>query len=104
MTPLFARVLLKREKPTKLGNIHIPEEYQDRHAGDKCLVVAVGFGCEPEMASLVGRWVLKGRHSGAWLDSDGKVIPDGEYYICEEGDLLAVLDEETVSAPQEEAA
>ena len=93
MRPLFARVLLKREKPEKIGNIHIPDEVQQRHAGHKCLVVAVGDGCEPEIKDLVGRWVLKGQHAGAWLDADGKAVPEGEFFICEEGDLLAVLDD-----------
>ena len=43
LKPLFARVLLKREKETVTrGGIHIPETVAKRHAGLRCEVIVNG--------------------------------------------------------------
>lgn len=87
LQPLFARVLLKREKVDKKGSIYIPESVQERYAGLKCEVLAVGPNADESIK--VGDSVIIGKYSGTWVDEDGKVTPEGEYYICNDEDLLA---------------
>lgn len=98
LKPLFARVLLKRETLKKVGSILVPEESQKRHASMKCKVVAVGPACdksiEPGMTAIVGQY------AGAWLDEDGKAVPDGDWFIATDEDLLAiVVDDERRASP-----
>jgi co-chaperonin GroES (HSP10) len=96
MIPLFSRVLLERVKADKIGNIHIPEESQKRMAATKCRVLAAGDTCEDSIKSLVGKYVVIGRHAGDWVNADG--IPGmpsddtHEYFICQEEDILASLE------------
>ena len=96
MKPLFARVLLERQKADKIGSIHIPDESQKRMAFTKCKVIAVGPTCEDDIEELVGCDVLIGRHAGDWVNADGVPgIPSDEtkeYFIVQEEDLLAVLE------------
>ena len=96
MRPLFSRVLLEREKPKKIGNIHLPEETQRRLAFTRCRVISVGPTCEDDIKGLVGKDVLIGRHAGDWLNGEGVPgIPSDEakeYYIVQEEDILASLE------------
>lgn len=92
MKPLFSRVLLKREKPGKIGSIHLPAEAQARHAATKCRVMAKGPNAADQIR--IGSWVLIGKFAGDWIDSDGKPVPDGEYFICQDEDILCELEDE----------
>lgn len=92
MKPLFSRVLLKREKPGKIGSIHVPKNFQERHATTKCLVVSKGPNAAGQIT--VGSWVLIGKFAGDWIDSDGKAVPDGEYFIVQDEDILCELEQE----------
>lgn len=92
--PLFARVLLEREKKIKEGSILIPDEAQKRHATTRCRVVATGPTCDSSIE--IGQSVLIGRHSGDWINADGKPIAsseDREFYIAMDEDILAVVDD-----------
>lgn len=92
MKPLFSRVLLKRDQPAKIGHIYLPDEFQQRHATTKCLVVAKGPNAADQIT--VGSWVLIGKFAGDWIDSDGKAVPDGEFFIVEDEDILCELEQE----------
>lgn len=88
MTPLFARVLLEREAPEKIGKILVPQEHQKRLAQTKGKVLSVGPTAEDDIKALVGKVVLFGKFAGDWIkDESGRDI-----YICQEEDLLAVCD------------
>lgn len=90
--PLFARVLLEREKKEKQGGIIIPEEAQKRHATLRCKVLAIGPACDPSI--VPGITVLIGRHAGDWINIDGKPIAgadDAEFFIAQDEDVLAVI-------------
>jgi co-chaperonin GroES (HSP10) len=90
LKPLFARVLLRREKFTKSGSILIPGAAQKRMASTKCTVVATGPTADESIK--VGSTVLIGRFAGDWLREDGSVVAadaeDAEFYICADEDLL----------------
>lgn len=92
ITPLFNRVLMEREKLEKVGGIIIPDDIKKKHATLKCKVVAVGEDVE---AVKPGDVVLIGQYAGAWINIDGKVGGEfeDELYICEDGDVLAILTE-----------
>ena len=92
MKPKFSRVLLKREKPGKIGSIHLPDEFQQRHATTKCFVVDKGPNAADQIT--VGSWVLIGKFAGDWIDSDGKAVPDGEFFIVQDEDILCELESE----------
>lgn len=89
LKPLFDRVLLEREKAEKVGSILMPDEAQKRHATLRCRVVAVGPTADDSIQ--VGRTVLIGQHSGAWLNASGKpntTTTDGDYFIVTDVDIL----------------
>ena len=92
LSPLFARVILRREKFNH-SSIIIPDEAQKRNASQCGIVESVGPTCEDEIRALVGKKVLFGLHAGTWIDEDGKSIPDGDWFICQEEDLLVVIGE-----------
>ena len=92
MKPLFSRVLLKREKADKIGSIYVPDESKDRQSTTKCLVVDKGPNAADQIT--VGSWVLIGKYAGDWIDSDGKAVPDGEYFIVQDEDILCELESE----------
>lgn len=92
MKPLFSRVLLRRDRPAKIGNIHLPPDSQIRHATTKCLVVTKGPNAAEQIT--VGSWVLIGKFAGDWIDSDGKAVPDGEFFIVQDEDILCELESE----------
>lgn len=92
-TPLFGRVLLRRERLKKQGSIIIPEESRRRHSKAKGEVLAVGENCSDTVKGLVGKTVFIGAHAGAWLDANGietDAEDDAEFFICAEDDLLGV--------------
>lgn len=84
-TPLFARVLLKREKVEKIGSIILPQEASGKYNPEEGTLVAVGHTVEPEIGALIGQKVMFAKYSGAWLK-----IKDQEYFMCQEEDLLGV--------------
>lgn len=84
-TPLFARVVLKRERVEKVGSIILPDTVKGKLDPEKGTLVAVGHTCEPELNDLVGKTVLFAKYSGAWVKID-----DEEYFLCQEEDLLGV--------------
>jgi co-chaperonin GroES (HSP10) len=90
--PLFARVLLEREKPEKIGSIHVPQEFAARQASTKCRVVAKGPNADESIR--IGSWVLIGKFAGDWIDEDGKPVPEGQFYICQDEDIIAELEDE----------
>lgn len=107
--PKFGRVLIRREIKEKIGSIILPDA--KRHA--KCTGTIVGLGetagwtetYRPndlnEMERIVvqtmkvGQQVIFGRHSGAWLDASygnkGEENDDGTLFICQDQDILAVI-------------
>lgn len=89
-TPLFARVLIKREIEEKRGSIILPDA--KRHARSEGVVVAKGPTADESIE--VGKKVIFGRHAGAWLDATyakGAENDDGTLFICADEDILAVI-------------
>lgn len=88
--PIFARVLIKREINDKTaGGIIIPNA--KRHATAEGTIIALG-----ETASdilKVGQKVRFGKHSGAWLDPSNKEDGEGTLFICQDEDILAIINE-----------
>lgn len=106
--PKFGRVLIKREIREKTaGGIILPENAAKRHAPCKGVIVALGetagwtetYSEDSEIIERiavqtlrVGQTVLFGRHAGAWLDGTEEK-DDGTLYICQDQDILAVINE-----------
>lgn len=88
--PIFARVLIKREINDKTaGGIIIPNA--KRHATAEGTVLALG-----ETASdilQIGQRVRFGKHSGAWLDPSNNEDNEGTLFICQDEDILAIINE-----------
>lgn len=84
-TPLFARVLLKREKVDKVGSIYLPDSSKGKFDSDEGILVAIGHTVEPEIKELLGKRVMFAKYSGAWIK-----INEEEYFMCQEEDLLGV--------------
>lgn len=107
--PKFSRVLIRREVREKVGSIIIPDNQAKRHAKCEGIIVAMGetagftesYNENNESVIIqtmkVGDHVLFGRHSGAWLDSGytekGDEKDDGTLFICQDQDILAVIEE-----------
>lgn len=99
-TPLFARVLIKREIEEKRGSIILPDA--KRHARSEGKVVAVGPTVDENIK--VGDHVIFGKHAGAWLDSTYSQIKDqrgvigvrdnddGTLFICQDEDVLVKVE------------
>lgn len=87
-TPLFARVLLKREKVDKIGSIILPEAAISKYDPEEGRIIAVGHTVEEEIGELIGKKVMFAKYSGAWIK-----IADEEYFLCQEEDLLGVIHE-----------
>lgn len=82
--PLFARVLLEREKKEiSAGGIIIPESVQQKHAPEYGRVIAVGPTCDDSVKVLVGKTVYFARFAGAWLK-----VNDRDFFICQDEDIL----------------
>jgi len=86
LKPLFARVVIERET-LKHGSIIIPEDAGKRNAPAKGVVVAMGPECDESIQ--VGQSVLFGRYAGDWFE-DG----DREVYVCQDEDIIAVIEDE----------
>ena len=85
LQPLFARVLLEREK-MQSASIIIPEAAAQRLASLKCTVVALGPTAD---GVEVGDTVLIGRYAGDWLDERGRPDEEGRFFIVQDEDILA---------------
>lgn len=95
MKPLFARVLLERKVRSKVGSIIIPEDRQQALAYTRCKVLDVGPNCDPSVQGLIGKHVLIGKYAGDWINANGEPGTPSDvelYYICQDEDLLAVLE------------
>lgn len=106
--PIFGRVLIERQILKKVGSIIIPDSEQKRQAVCKGKVVALGStagwtksyddsGNERMIREIsVGDEVSFGRHAGAWLDASYGVADndkdDAPYFLCQDIDLLAVIE------------
>lgn len=82
LKPLFARVLLEREK-LKSSSIIIPPSAEKRNAPDIGIVVAVGENADHCIE--VGMKVIFGRHAGDWIK-----WKDREFYVVADEDIIAV--------------
>lgn len=94
MRPLFARVLLRREKLARVGSLLVPSDVQKKHATLKCKVIAKGPTADEDVP--LGANVLLGRFAGDWINAEGKPVTsedDDEFFICQDEDILAVLEE-----------
>ena len=114
--PKFGRVLIEREIRDKTsGGIIIPNA--KRHASCVGKIIALGETAgwtetynidsskendagsvlNPIQTLNVGDKVIFGRHSGAWLDATysdkGEANDDGRLFICQDQDILAVIEE-----------
>ena len=96
LKPLFARVLLKRDIPDKIGALVVPEQYAKRNASLMCKVIAVGPTADKSIES--GMTVLVGQHAGAWLDENGASVPSGDYFIAMDEDILCEVVDDRRSA------
>ena len=95
LKPLFARVLLQREKFEKAGSIIIPVDQQKRYASTRCKVLAVGLDADDSIE--VGMTVLVGQHAGAWINAEGNPASDNdeeEFFITADEDLLCIVEKE----------
>lgn len=94
--PLFDLVLLERPKAERIGSIIVPRDAQKRHATLRCKVLAKGPNADASIP--VDAQVLIGIHTGTWVNADGRPVADhttAEYFICQDKDILAVVDEES---------
>ena len=90
-SPLFGRVIIKREVEEKRGSIFIPTTAQMRHARAEGSVIAKGPNAE---GVEIGDKVIFGKHSGTWLDqtySQKAENDDGTMFLCQDEDILAVI-------------
>lgn len=82
-TPLFARVLLKREKTDKIGSILLPDSAVGKYNPEEGVIVSVGHTVDQEVRDLIGKKVMFAKYSGSWIK-----IKNTEYFLCQEEDLL----------------
>ncbi len=85
-TPLFARVLLKRDKVEKIGSIILPADAVGKYNPEKGILIAVGHTVDEIITDLIGKTVMFAKYSGAWIK-----IQEDEYFMCQEEDLLGVV-------------
>ena len=79
--PLFAKVILQREKLNT--TIIIPTDVERRNAPTKGIVLAVGPDAE---GVKPGDKVYFGQHAGGWIDIEGE-----EYFICIDEDIHGIV-------------
>lgn len=94
LRPLFARVLLQRQKAEKIGSILLPSDAAKKHATLRCEVLAVGPTADESIR--VGDQVIIGVHTGTWINANGRPVADAqtaEYFICQDEDILAVVED-----------
>lgn len=90
LKPLFARVLIQRERFQSKGGIIIPDEAGKRNAPSKGKVLATGPNADETIKP--GMEVLFGQYAGTWLNADGTVIPssdEAEFFVCQDEDIIA---------------
>ena len=87
-TPLFARVLLKRERVKSIGSIILPDQVKGKLDPEEGILIAVGDTCEPNIHEQIGKKFMFAKYAGAWIKIDGE-----EYFMCQEEDLLGVCHE-----------
>lgn len=88
--PIFARVLIEREIKEKTGGgIIIPNA--KRHASCEGVILALGETATDRLK--VGQKVLFGRHAGTWIDASNLETDDGKLFLCQDEDILAVINE-----------
>lgn len=90
-SPLFGRVIIKREVEEKKGSVLIPTHLQKKHA--RCEGTVVAMGPQAEGVSI-GDHVIFGRHSGTWLDATyagAAENDDGTTFLCQDEDILAIV-------------
>ncbi len=105
--PKFGRVLIERDVQEKTkGGIIIANA--KRYANSTGIIVALGETAgwtdayingelTPTQTLKIGDNVMFGKHSGAWLDAtytDGKENEDGKLFICQDADILCVINGE----------
>lgn len=107
--PVFGRVIIKREVTKKTsGGIIIPDAAAKRNASCTGEILSLGESAgvttvyndkgEEGVTRVfsVGDKVVFGRHTGAWLDAtytNGNDNDDGTLFICQDTDILAVINE-----------
>jgi co-chaperonin GroES (HSP10) len=84
--------LLRREKPDKIGSIHVPQEFAVRQASTKCKVIDKGPQADEQIR--IGSNVLIGKFAGEWIDESGSPVPEGEYFIVQDEDIVAELEDD----------
>lgn len=95
LSPLFSRVLIRREKfASKSSSIIIPEDAAKRNAPVKGRVVAVGPTAHESVKE--GMTVIFGQYAGAWINADGATVSgpeDAEFFVCMDEDIIAEVKE-----------
>lgn len=96
LKPLFARVLLQREKNEKTaGGIILPGDSAKKYSSTKCRVLEKGPNADESIE--VGREYLIGTYAGTWINADGKPVTDPdevEFYLVQDEDLLCEVADE----------
>ena len=90
LEPLFARVLLERERPEKQGSIIIPSDVVKRNAPARGKVIAKGPAADKSIE--INSTYIFGQHAGAWINARGMAVPDpgdAELFVCADEDLIA---------------
>lgn len=85
-TPLFARVLLKRDKVEKIGSIILPDNASNKYNPEEGILVALGHTADEILNDLIGKKVMFAKYSGAWIKIQGI-----EYFMCQDEDILGVV-------------
>lgn len=85
-TPLFARVLLRREKKEKIGSIILPATSIGKYTKEEGILIALGHTADEALKTLLNQKVMFAKHSGAWVK-----IGEDEYFMCQDEDLLGVI-------------
>lgn len=97
LKPLWARVLLEREKIASASKLLvIPDSAARRNAPCRGKIIAVGPTAEESIKQLIGTVVVFGQHAGTWINEKGLAVAkpeDGEYFVCDEQDLIAEVSE-----------
>ena len=85
--PLFARVVLEREKVKTVSGLIIPESAEKRNAPARGIVRAVGPNADDSVKKLIGKSVLFGKFAGDWMK-----LPNGdEIYVTQDEDIIAEI-------------
>lgn len=90
--PLFARVLIERFEPEQIGSIIIPDQLRKKEA--PCIGKVVDVGPAVSEDIHIGAWVEFGRSAGTWLDQRDNKDMEGRYFICQDEDILNILEVE----------